>query len=254
MEPSFQTTVSQPGHPAQGFKEEVPSYRTLSVLAVVSLVFGVAAPLSLVASLLLVIPIFGAVVAVIALRRIATSGGLIVGRGAALIGLALCVASVGAVSGRAFMTRQLVFREASDFALQWIALLENGDAQQAFEWTVEGARPSAATSPERKPPLREEKPRPAVEVFQEDPVVRALMGSGPKAAARLDRDVAIEFGSHSRWTVQQLYSVGPADRSQVPIQLRLTLQRWWTPAESSPRWLVVSYKQVDEPTAAVQDG
>src|SRR5262245_45308902 len=77
--------------------EALSDYRTLSVLALVSLVIGLASPLAFAAPLALAIPIIGIAVALVALHRISRSEGLLAGRWAAITGLALSVASIVAV-------------------------------------------------------------------------------------------------------------------------------------------------------------
>src|SRR5438874_2243110 len=74
--------------------EETSSYRSLSVLAIISLVVGIAAPLAFIGPLLLAIPLFGIALSLVALRQIAASEGALAGRWAAITGLSLCVVSI----------------------------------------------------------------------------------------------------------------------------------------------------------------
>src|SRR4051794_40807962 len=72
--------------------DEAIQYRSVSALALVSLVFGLLSPLSFGMPLLIVIPLFGIGVSIVALRRIAASEGALTGSWAAIVGLFLCIA------------------------------------------------------------------------------------------------------------------------------------------------------------------
>ena len=90
MVASGPSTATLPAHSVVGGEEE-PAISNISALSVVSLLLGLAAPLSLAAPLLWAIPLFGAAVAIVTMRRIASSDGTLIGRRAAVIGLALSV-------------------------------------------------------------------------------------------------------------------------------------------------------------------
>jgi hypothetical protein len=91
VETSAYSSAAGPSMAVIGADEDTV-YRTLSVMSLISLCLGLAAPLCLVAPLLYAIPIAGTAVALVALRQIATSDGALIGRKAALVALALCVA------------------------------------------------------------------------------------------------------------------------------------------------------------------
>src|SRR5436305_15202732 len=73
--------------------EQITEYRTLSVLAIISLIIGLISPVAIAAPFLLVVPFVGIAVSLLALRRIAVSGGVLAGRWAATLGLVLSLAS-----------------------------------------------------------------------------------------------------------------------------------------------------------------
>ncbi len=75
---NLHTTAMSPPAAVVGAEDEAP-YRTMSVLSIVGLVLGVAAPLAMFAPLLFAIPIAGAAVSLLALRRIALSEGRLSG-------------------------------------------------------------------------------------------------------------------------------------------------------------------------------
>ncbi len=121
--------------------EQTTEYSTLSVLAIISLVIGVVAPLAIVSPLLLAIPLFGIAVALLALRRIAVSEGTLAGRWAAIVGLALCIASAVGPFSHSFAQRTIRSNQAAEFGRSWIAMVTSGDSKQAFRLTVDGSRP-----------------------------------------------------------------------------------------------------------------
>lgn len=65
-------------------------YVAINVTAVVAALFGVASVLAMINNILLVIPLVGAVLAIVALTQIHNSNGTQTGKGLALIGLLLC--------------------------------------------------------------------------------------------------------------------------------------------------------------------
>src|SRR6476620_3954579 len=95
--------------------EQTTEYRTLSVLAIISLVMGLAAPLAVAAPFLLAIPLFGIAVSLVALRRIAVSGGVLAGRWAATLGLVLCVASAVLPISHDMIQRAIRVHQAETF-------------------------------------------------------------------------------------------------------------------------------------------
>lgn len=239
VEPTVQTTVSPLAHPAGGNGEAL-EYRTLSVLAIVSLVLGLASPLCLLAPLLLAIAYFGAATSIVALRRIASSGGLLAGRGVALAALALSVASLGAFYGRDLATRQLLTHQAKTVALQWFELLQTGQAEQALELTVRRA-PAAPQAEPGEAADKSDTESIALANFRENPLVRNLSTVGKRAAVRWSRNLSLEAEPHGLGTVEQLYSVTSVDPKQAAFEARLTLQRARKTGRDRPTWLITDY-------------
>lgn len=252
MESIAQSTASPPTHASSGNGEGV-EYRTLSVLAVASFVLGLASPLSLLAPLLLGIAFFGAAASIIALRRISTSDGSLAGRGVALIGLALCVASVGAVYSRAFATRQLLSHQAQAIALQWFELLQTGHAEEAFKFTP--PRPTHSPDAESgEEPAGDQGESLAMKQFLEDPLVRAVASAGQEATVQWKRDLAIEGQRHGLGAVQQLFTVVPAGTGQAAFGARLTLVRTKEPGRDRPTWHISTYELEATPGTSTRGG
>ena len=230
------------------------AYRTVSILSIVSLVLGLAAPLALIAPLLFAIPIAGAAVALLALRRIAASDGALVGRTAAVIGLTLSIASISAAFTRTALTQEILSRQARAAALEWIALLQTGDAEKAFQLTTTNRQgpppkppagtPDAETGPETSP----------LETFRADPVVRLLLDQAKTASVQYVRDSAFDPASGGVVRIQQLFDVGVAadsgGASTTPVEIVLQRTSGFNGAPS--QWLVSTYR-IDDVTSNPDD-
>lgn len=227
--------------------EEEAGYRTISVLAIVSLVLGIASPLSLIAPLLFAIPICGAALAFLAMRRIAASDGALIGRAAAAIGLALSIASVTAAYSRTTLTQELLSRQARVEALEWCRLLQLG--------SIEGALQLTSSSIQHPPPPlpdapADESPSP-LETFRTDPVVKLLLGPGHGETVKYVQDTAFDPGTGGSARIQQQFTVSAAaDAGQTsPTTIEIVMQRTGPYGHNPPQWQVSAYR-IDDGTPA----
>ena len=218
----------------------------MSALAIVALIFGLAAPLCFWAPLLLVIPLVGAGLSLVALRRITASDGALTGRVVALAALALCLASATASISHDRVTRHLRSNQAEVVARHWISLLLNGKTQVAFGLTVDGSRPPSPTPPGEPPP--KESP---FEAFTKAPIVQALVAAGPDSTVRFERMSSYSPLSPGQAVVEQEYSISPgaSTNSQPPSNIRvaINLQRSRLAGEMNLHWLVVSFRDANAP-------
>lgn len=223
--------------------EEEAAYRTVSVLAIVSLVLGFAAPLCLVAPLLFAIPLLGIILALAAIARVASSDGAMIGRGAALIGLALCVASVCGAFARTAVADRMLSQQAREVALQWVALLQAGGGEQAFALTVAHAQGPPPKPPVNMPDHDEAEHEDPLAHFLHEPIVAYLMGEGRTAQVQFDQDLVSAYESTGVFRIAQLYNVaGTNGTHNKPVStLRLTLQRTRSNKLAPVRWLISSF-------------
>ena len=219
-------------------------------MSIVSLVLGLAAPLALIAPLLFAFPIAGAVVAVLAIRRIAASDGAMVGRMAAVIGLALSIASVSAAFTRTALTQELLSRQARATAFEWFKLLQAGDAERAFLMTTASRQSPPPKDPADPRAASSEPETPPVEKFRVDPVVHFLLDHAQGMPVEYVRDTAFDPASSGGERIQQLFIVGaPADSghgSATSVEIVLQRVRGFRGAPS--QWLVSAH-QSDDVTA-----
>jgi hypothetical protein len=239
MDASTHTATAEPAFHADD-AEEVAGYHTLSGLAVVGLIFGLASPLCLAWPLLMGIPILGAVLSVVAVRRIEASDGALVGRWAAMVGLVLCVVSGTAAISRDRVTQMIRTGQADEFAHEWIGLLLGGEADKAFRLTVDGNRPERPPEPGMPPPAHSPK-----ELFLQDPTVTRLAAAGAASEVHAVETVAYEPQPQGQFMVQKVFHVEPqrsADTADAgAFDVLLTLQRSQLRGETQPRWLVSGY-------------
>jgi hypothetical protein len=223
---------------------EVSEYRTLSALAIVALIFGLAAPLCFWAPLLMAIPVVGAALSIIALRRIAGSDGALTGQGAAFTALALCLASAAASISYDRVTRHLRSNQAEVVARQWIELLITGRRQAAFDLTVDAARPPAPPAPGE--PAPKETP---IEAFTKSPIVQTLIAAGPDSTVRFERMSSYRSLSPGQVVVEQEYWIDPSattnSRPAGPVRVVLALQRSRLAGERDMHWLVASFRDAN---------
>jgi len=205
--------------------EEVAQYHAVSGLAVAGLVFGVLAVTALIDPLACVLPLAGLLLSVLALRRIAHESPALIGRKAALAGLALSLLFGGTAVAERLTHRWLIRRQARQFAETWFDLLLKHQPEKAYQLTVH---------PNHRQPFDEtlwdyyrEGPnsREQLENYVADPGIRTLLALAGKARIRYwQTEMQIRDGE--RETLYLVYAVtyGKAAKRQT-FFVRLQLQR-----------------------------
>ena len=222
----------------------------ISALAIVSLVFGLASPLSLAAPLLWAIPLVGAAIAIMTIRRIAASDGARVGRLAALVGLALCVGSLAAAATRSIVTELTLSYEARDVATQWLAILKSGDTRAAFDSTAAAAR-GPAPAPPPGPPAASEPVRDPLADFRDHPLVRYMATVGNETDVRFagQQGSGAELIGGGRVTEDFLVTPGKGSTSPA-VTVHISVQRMRPNSLSAAKWLIADYAGDNLPAAS----
>jgi hypothetical protein len=247
MNASGPTATMLPSGSVRGSDDDV-AIGEISALAVVSLVLGLASPLSLAAPLLWAIPLVGAVIAVMTIRRIASSDGGLVGRSAAVIGLALCVGSLAAASTRAIVTEQALSSQAREAASEWLATLQSGDTRAAYEATVSGVRGPAPPPPPGSPAASEPVRDPLAD-FRDHPLVRYVVSVGKEADVRFAGQEGSGADVISGGRLTEDFLVSPAQGSTgAPVTVHVSVQRSRPNNLSAAKWLVSEYAGDNLPT------
>jgi hypothetical protein len=233
--------------------DQVANYRSMSGLAIVSLLFGLASPVCFAALVFLPIPLFGAALSVIALRRIADSDGALAGKWAAATGLALCVASAAASLSYAQVTRFMHARQARQVGQEWIELILSGKTQEAFDLTVQSTRSEPPEPPANLPGAGP--PMPPYEQFVTHPTVQALKSAGAGAEVRFAETLSYQPQPQRQCFVDQQFLVSPGPSSAAasqnaerPIDVRLTLQFSRFPGQANLHWRVLGYSRQEQTT------
>jgi hypothetical protein len=180
--------MSQSRISPEGFASEADDdaiqYRPVNLLAVLSLVLGIASALALAGPVLLFIPGAALLVSLLAWRSIARSEGGMAGRNAILWGLAFAAFFTAMSVGRIVTQRVLVVRDARQISETFIALLLANHPQKAHQLQfLEHLRQPTGTdlwlhyqtTPNDYDALRR---------FVDAPLVHALLSLGKKAEVR----------------------------------------------------------------------
>lgn len=114
---------------------EIAQYHPLSKMAVAALALGLFSPLAVLEPVLFLIPLVGIVAGVAALMLIARNTPALLGRKVALAGLILSVGFGTAAPAHWLTYRELLRREARQFAMAWFDFLREDQPQKAFQLT-----------------------------------------------------------------------------------------------------------------------
>jgi hypothetical protein len=208
--------------------DDLVQYRGLSSLAVAGLVVALASPLALLAGPLgWIVPVVGLVLNALALVRIARAAPALVGRKAALAGLALSALFAAAAVTQWFVGYRMLRNEAQRAAAVWFDALRQGNAQKAQQLTLDPKlRPPPdedARDIERRDPRR----RADLKNFVSQPAVRALLALGPNAQVRF-YETANQGEEQDHPWVQLTYAVTYDDPAagRTSFFITLTMDRF----------------------------
>jgi len=168
-------------------------YRAVSGLAVLGLLAGLVSLLALASPLLWALAIVAVLVNLAALKRIQANAPALLGRKAALAGLAMSVFAFSAAPADWVVYRWLVRQEARQVAAQWFDFLRANQPQKAHQLSVD---------PTARDPLDDKlweayreggDGRMMINQFIYGPEVRTLLALGDKATVRY-------YATESQWS------------------------------------------------------
>lgn len=220
--------------------QAVSEYRSVSSAAVLAAAVGVSSLAAIFTDSLLFLPLLGTVVALIALRRIAGGEGRLVGRTAAVVGLALSVAVGVGILTRDFTSQRALAGQASPWAVEWCGLVMDGQLEAALELTrpLESRRMFDESLEEyyRTNEVGQEE----LEKFQADPVIALLTGASKGARVVPGKVIGWQRESSGDYTIAEAFTLvdpGEATGETFHLQLHKT-----GPAKQIPgSWRVGSY-------------
>ncbi len=160
-----------------------------------------------------------------------------------MIGLALSIASISAAFTRSQLSQELLSLQARARGLEWIGLLQSGDAENAFKMTT-ASRQGAPAAPGEPPAEPAAAP---IDTFRADPVVNFLLTRAAAAPVQYDRDTAFDLASGYDARIQQLFTVAePASSGGAsPTAIEIILQRVRGYDGAPSEWDVAAYKSDD---------
>jgi Domain of unknown function (DUF4190) len=223
--------------------EHVASYKSLSVLAIFSLILGLLSPLSLVWSGFLILPAVGIVLSLLAIRRIDTSDNQLAGRGVAIAGLVLCIAFGVMSYSHESLVRHLRSKQAEEFGREWLKVVLANETSRAFNATYDGNR--------TLPPPEPGSPAPTTTPYEEflsSALIKKILGAGNDAKIEFVDTLEFVPQTQTSFLVQQRFKVipqgcEPADR----VVTDLTMHRGQYRGKTEPSWLVTQYEMADVP-------
>jgi hypothetical protein len=135
--------------------------------------------------------------------------------------------------------------QAREVALEWFALVEAGNIEQAFDRTISSIERPPPPSPLDPAASSGEPAPPPVEQFRVHPVVHFLAEHAHDRPVRYIRDLIFEPGAGGEARIQQEFSVG--DDKETATTVALIMQRTRANTVSPSRWLVADYQSDDLP-------
>ncbi len=166
--------------------QELASPLPISRLAFLAPIIGLLSGLACFHHVLLVLPMLGIIIALMALRRTSPPDAIFVGRRAAVAGLTLSLFFGALATSKLYLERYLVCQQAVQFSEDWVNIIRSGNLPQAAEWM-------------RSPGLRRDPDSDLATYYDRDDEAHQLLNT------LLNSQV-----------VQQIQELGPADPSQPP--------------------------------------
>jgi hypothetical protein len=162
-------------------------YRAVSSTAIVGLLLGLASPLAFASPLIWPLPLVGFLVSALALRRIARPEHPLLGRKAALAGLAISGLLLAAAPGEWLTYRWLLAREARQFADRWFQMLADGQPQRAYQLVLDPMARCTADDELWDFYRKNLRHREDLESYVKRPLIRTLLALGKRAQIRFYR-------------------------------------------------------------------
>jgi hypothetical protein len=221
------------------------AYHSVSVLAILALVVGLLSPLAFAHELLWALPLAGIALSVAAILRIDRSDGLLGGRAAAVMGLALSLfCGAGAITQAATRRLWLAYR-AERMAERFVELLREGKSREAHQlW----ARPQLRLLPGSDLEELYKANSGAVkdyEGFLEREVIRDLLSLTDEAEVEHLR-TRLTFSDYYRDYLMVFYRLhGPTKTGPIDKEVKFVIEHA-KDEEGQERWRVYSDEPVVE--------
>jgi hypothetical protein len=173
-----------------------------------------------------------------------------VGRKAALLGLALSIASLTAVPAQRLSTRWWLVAEARPIAEQWFEALRQGDPFEAHELSLLPTQRMQMKVPLDQYYGGRPEAKDAFKTFLAQPLTCTLLALKDKAQTRFYETEQVETGGDAD-TVQLVYAVTYQDaEGKKSFFVRMTLERIVNPDTGHGMWRILSTDAGIHPASA----
>lgn len=207
-----ESTTDQHDYDATDLDES--SYRSLSGLAVVGLLLGLASPLIFIAPLLAAVPLVAIGVCAVALNRVGQNSEYLAGRGLALFGLVIAVGSFCAYHASGRLEKWLLSAQAQPHAKEWIELIRSSELEDAYQLTLDARARAAIKAADKR---GEPSSIISSEEFARQPAVTTLAQLGTAGTVRHSYDGALQHYPNGKLQLSQMYEVTAADGKRVEV-------------------------------------
>ncbi len=217
----------------------VAEYRPISGWALAALFIGLLSFVALLHPLLWSVPMAGVVVSLVALRRISRSDVPVVGRKAALVGLAFSLLYGVAAPARVASRDYWLCARAERLANTFMDLIRSRKTAEAYALMRQSLEKKPLKPAPGSPEAKQPEPKSQRELFASTEPVKTLLSLDPKA--QLERlSTTIQSGPGPWRAVSVLYEVHrPDERSINPLQVVVYVEQMFD-EESNERWWIVS--------------
>lgn len=222
------TTLASPSH-LRPDEKSLAEYRSVSRMAVAAACLGIASAVVLLTPLLVPVAVAAILIAVLALRAIAASGGQLVGRLPAMAGLSLAVLFLSWGTSRHLSRQAALETAARQVVAGWLRLIQEGQLEQAHQ--LRQAPERRLSSPEALQESYKKNPDAAKELqgFTSQNGVKALIAAGPSAR--------LEYGG---------LTSAQHDGFSDQLQLKFTLERSPEQGGPLPLWINIARRHNDQ--------
>lgn len=242
---------SSPHNELRDIEEPLDDYRAVSGLAITGLLLGVCSVLALIHPVLWLLPLAGIVCDWLALRQMALASPPLLGRKAALIGMALSL--IFGLSGpvQYWVHRRALRAEAIELADEWFTALRENQPEYAFRLTRQPTTKAARA----RPPVadrgsQEEYLKALRNAVHEEPT-ELLLKLGKKAHVRLFQHDTV-WRDEINEGVRDLYAVTVGKGSEaVSFFIRIGCSRSQNRGTGEWEWQLTKHEFISFPDPQV---
>lgn len=211
-------------------------------MAVFSLLLGILSATALVSKLMWCVPIVGVTLAVVALRTISKNQSIVVGRGAAYIGLALGLLFFTSATAGHFVRQRTLCRLARPHTKAWIEMVREGRLYEAHQLTLDQEKRERPGTNLRVLYETTEEMRVEMEAFFGESPLKEIVELGRQGQLRFEADeevsVARDSGKNVDFVVQRYAIVYEVDGKPTTLSFMVSITRDYDANHREARWRV----------------